>query len=344
MSKDLINKSEVNSLFKIEPEESVDVSSKRILGHANSLLSQLPTLVGASQLADAYRIVMPAGVAGDLIKYKATGLLGTPILKDGKVVGHAGLESMSGLVSPMLIFSALSIVTGQYFLAQINESLDKVLDEVSKVKDLILIKEEAVIFSQGVFLERISNDYSYISSSADLKAATLVGIQQAINDLSAAVYFQSHNVEADLNAISLKNGLKTDKLKKSVTLLKTAFELRNMFTVLEFSLSQNFDSTSIESVQRTILGSNEKDFKPLMNKVFSAKSAMHEALNKEANTLSKQQQVSKFYQELKEMQLGLDMSSIERGNAQIEEAFSEVKRINEQGMEFLIVGDRVYID
>ena len=260
------------------------------------------------------------------------------------MVGHAGLESMSGLVSPMLIFSALSIVTGQYFLAQINESLDKVLDEVHKVKDLILLKEEALIFAQGIFLERISNDYSYISSSPDLKAATLVGIQQAINDLSAAVYFQSHNVEADLKAISFKNGLKTDKLKKSVTLLKTAFELRNMFTVLEFSLSQNFDTTSIESVQRNILGTNEKDFKPLIDKVFSAKNNMHETLDKEANTLAKQEQVSDFNRELKAMQLGLDINSVERGNTQIERAFSEVKRINEEGMDFLVVGDKVYID
>ena len=77
MGKDLVNKPEGNSLFKIEPEEAVDVSNKRLLGHANSLLSQFPALIGASQLADAYRVVMPAGVAGDLIKYKTTGLLGT---------------------------------------------------------------------------------------------------------------------------------------------------------------------------------------------------------------------------------------------------------------------------
>ena len=239
-------------------KDSLRKNELKKIGNKNALISQMPALIASKQLSDAYRVIIPPGVSGKLMQYK-DGLLGTPLLKDGKVVGHAGIESMSGMVSPLLIFTAMSIVTGQYFLSQINEALDDILDEIKKIKDLFLLKEESNLFSYGVFLKRISEEYSYINASPQLKTATLCNIQNTINELSASIYFYAHNSIAELEKIkgmSFKEEFSSADLKQNLEKLKASLDLRNMFIILEFSFSQSFDQSTINTIKNSILNSN----------------------------------------------------------------------------------------
>ena len=115
-------------LIKIEEIQTNDIEKSNLkkIGNANSILSQIPNFISAKTLNESYRVIIPAGVEGDLIKY-SDNLLGTPIIKDGKIVGHAGLKSLSAMATPMVIYSAMSIVTGQYFLSQINNNISNIL-------------------------------------------------------------------------------------------------------------------------------------------------------------------------------------------------------------------------
>jgi len=326
-------------ILKIEPLD-IDSTKKNDLkkiGNKNLLFSQIPTLFATEQLSGAYKVIMPPGVSGQLMQYK-DGLLGTPILKDGKVVGHSGLKSMSSLVTPMLIFTAMSIVTGQYFLSQINKSLSEILDEVKKIKDLFLLKEESNLFSHGIFLP-------YFNNSEQLKSATIGNIQRVINELSASAYFYSNNIIHLLNSIEktgINGELSVSEIKQNLEKLKVSLELRNIFIVMEFAFSHNFDSTTIDNVKNNIINGNIEVFTPLVERVILTNEIMKKNLVSEAKTLAKQKKLKCFIKELHSLKIGIGKRHIEESNVKIDLAFDRLKKIDESGGEFYIIGDEVY--
>lgn len=335
--------------FEIIEFESVkkdDLKKNKLkrIGNINSLVSQIPTLIASKELTEAYRVIIPPGTSGKLMQYK-DGLLGTPLLEDGKVVGHAGLESMSGIVTPMLIFTAMSVVTGQYFLSQINKTLNNVLNEIKNIKNLLLLKEESNLFSYSLFLKRITDNYSYINASSSLKTATLCNIQNTINELSASIYFYTQNSISELDKIkntSFKDDLNTLELKQNLEKLKASLDLRNIFLILEFAFSQSFDKSTINSVRNSISSSNRDIFNPFIEKIFFTVKSMQEKLFSEANTLAKQTKLNIFIDDLKSLNTGINKKYIDNSNKQINDAFEKLELIDRDGTEYFILDNGVY--
>jgi hypothetical protein len=333
-------------LLSVEPLDNASVKKEELekIGNKNSLLSQIPNLFASKQLSEAYKVVMPPGVCGELMQYR-DGLLGTPLTKGGKIVGHAGLESMSGVVTPMLVFTAMSVATGQYFLYQINESLNDILDEIKRVKDLFLLKEESTLFSHSVFLYQIYQNYAYYNGSNQLRIATLGNIQRVISELTASIYFYAHNVVHVLDLIDkkgIKGELSADEIKQNLEKLKVAVKLRNLFIVMEFALSQSFDAITIQNVKNNIMNGNLEIFQPLIDKIFSTNEKMQNELISKANTKAKQKKLIRFRNELNSLKVGISKQHVEKSNTVIALAFDRLKQFDENGAEFYVIGDEVY--
>ncbi len=341
----LIAQRKNNEILRVESlDNAPEKEALKKIGDKNSLLSQIPGLFATKQLSGTYKIVMPPGVCGELMQYK-DGLLGTPVTKGGKVVGHAGLKSMSGAVTPMLVFTAMSVVTGQYFLSQINKSLGDILDEIKRIEDLLLLKEESSLFSHSIFLRQIYQNYAYYNRSEQLRIATIGNIQRVINELTASIYFYAHNTILTLNSIGkkgIKDELPADEIKQNLEKLKVALELRNIFIVMEFAFSQSFDATTIQNVRNNILNENLEILQPLIDKILSTNKKMQNELIEKANTSSKQRRVESFMAELKSLKVGINKQSIERSNTDINLAFDRLKQFDENGAEFYIIGDEIY--
>lgn len=131
-----------NSLINIQRVEDISIKKfKKINGmsRVNMLLQQLPLSTAISQnnaLNGAFRVIVPEGATGTLMKYK-NGLLGTPIIGENKkIVAHAGLEEIKSIsLTPVMLFSAMSVITGQYFMSRIDESLSKIEKNVNEIID-----------------------------------------------------------------------------------------------------------------------------------------------------------------------------------------------------------------
>ena len=102
----------------------------------NALLGAAPSLLGVSTLSQSYVLSFPEGVQGTLMRLKRGGYsttLQNP--ETGQIVGTAALEQTAIQAACLGAFTAMSIASGQYFLAEINGklnmmrlSLDKILE------------------------------------------------------------------------------------------------------------------------------------------------------------------------------------------------------------------------
>ena len=123
-----ITNKEFLTVIQVENEE---INNKKCIGNltkVNMFMQQLPLAVNIAQNqinSNAYKVVFPEGAAGTLMKYK-NGMLGTPLIgESGKISGHAGLVPVDSIsLTPLMIFTAMSAITGQYFMAKINEGLE----------------------------------------------------------------------------------------------------------------------------------------------------------------------------------------------------------------------------
>ena len=338
-----------NEIVVVEPIEEKNLNKKKLnkIGNKNILISQIPNLVSSQQLSNAYRVIMPPNITGTLMQKKGTGGLLTTTMKgeNGKIVGHAGLESTSNMVSPLLIFTAMSVVTGQYFLSQINQSLNDVLNEINNIKKLLLLKEESDLFAHSIFLKRIFNDYTNISTSKELKIATLSNIQETINKLSSKIYFYTHITINELDNIS-NNGyeqeLSIKEIKNNLEKLKVSLDLRNMFILLEFSFSQSFDENSIENIKQNILADNIETFQPLIDKILDTTKSMKTNLASEAKTIDKQEKLKNFLNELSSLKIGINKKYFEKKQNLINNTLDKLKTIDKEGLEYYITDDGIY--
>lgn len=334
-------------IIDFEPVNENSLRKKRLkkIGRVDAIVAQIPNMVASKQLSGAYKIVMPSNASGDLIRYK-DGLLGTVVKDNSKITGHAGLKSISGVVSPMLVFTALSVITGQYFLAEINQNIKKVLSAIDDLEALIFLKEESVLFSHKLFLERVLSNYSYISGSQSLKMATLCNIQKTINELSSSFYFYAKASKNKLSKIKealFKEELKSGNLEKLLKQIKISGELRNIFILLEFSLTQSFDQATIDFIKTQIDKGNRENFK-LISEILDELKDLQKRLKEKANTSSKQKRLSKFLNELKGMDIGINQNYIEHANFQVNSAFVKLVEINDQGVAYYVLKDGVYVE
>ena len=222
----------------------IPANNKREIGSANMLLGQLPTLAGAKELSTAYKVVFPAGVTGQLMTLKNganAGLATTSIIgESGKIAGQAGLQSLSNLASPLAVFSALSMITGQYFMAEINKSIKALSENIEEVQKQIDTSEESVVFSASIFLQEIKNDWNLILESEDFKVSIISNIIKTINDLTSSCYYFENRLNTKLS--ELKTNLQKNKISEDILLsevnrnkefLKQAYELRSCLKLMQ---------------------------------------------------------------------------------------------------------------
>lgn len=116
-SVDLSNK---QKFIKLEPTESQRMQ-------ISALMNQLPALVGMDILSKSMVLTFPEGVQGVLMQLKAGGYTTTlQSVETGKIVGTASLQSTIPQTLCLGAFTAMSVVSGQYFLSQINSSLAQI--------------------------------------------------------------------------------------------------------------------------------------------------------------------------------------------------------------------------
>lgn len=194
------------NVMKVENEE---INNKKCIGSltkVNMFMQQLPLAVNIAQNqinSNAYKIVFPEGAAGTLMRYR-NGMLGTPLIGDnGKITAHAGLVPIDNIsLTPLMIFSAMSAITGQYFMAKIDEGLESLTKNVKEIIDVIYDEKESDNFATYNFCEYVKSNMQLILGNEALKLSTLTNLQATNNKMCANILFYSKSIDRKIESIT----------------------------------------------------------------------------------------------------------------------------------------------
>lgn len=173
----------------------------------NSLIQLFPNLVNLGNYSgDVYRVVFDKGLGVLQTSAKYPGYFTGNIVQAGtnnKIVSGAVFQQLS--MAPQIIsgvFSIMSIVTGQYYMSQINNNLQKMEKEISDIKQYLKDDKKSKLLSREEFLRTTQDSLNYILENDMQKLSTITSIQKIKIDSLADINFykmQINNLE-DLSA------------------------------------------------------------------------------------------------------------------------------------------------
>ena len=342
------------SALQIFPNE-VTKNNKTEIGSAQMLLNQFPSLLASKELSQAYKVVLPKGVAGKLMEIKngsLAGLNSTTIVdpSTGKIIGQAGLQSLSNLANPLAVFTAMSMITGQYFMAQINNSIKELSENIEEVQHQIDASEESVVFSNTIFLQEIKNDWNLILCSETYKNSIISNVIKSVNDLTSSIYYFENRLNSKMK--ELQDVLSKDRIAEKTLLeeiarnkefMKSAYELRSCLKLILIYLTSCITKDNATEIKETLKKDDNLLFSSTVKQLNQKIDSIVDDL-KHASTIKLQQQAS----EIKELAIGIRTLTRESYNdsvkLNIDKTIDKIETIDKNGQTFYIEGDKLYIE
>lgn len=185
----------------------------------SNFLRTIPEIASAIALNNSFRIVMPAGVVGKLMTLvknpSMSGLLTTSIVgKNNQIIATAGLAPMSGFVVPVIVWTILSFLTGQFFLTQIQKNTRAIFDELRNILFFLVAQEESALSARIEFLNYVGINFSALSQNAEIRVSTLTNLQKANIESLAGLKLWVRNIKKELEDV--RTTIELIKSKKDV--------------------------------------------------------------------------------------------------------------------------------
>ena len=164
----------VQKFIKLEPTQGQKMQ-------ISALMNQLPALIGVSTLSKTMMLRFPEGVQGTLMQLKSNGGYTTTLksLETGKITGTAWLESATPQAICLGAFTAMSVISGQYFLSQINSSLTQISSGLDKILEFLYGDKRAELLSEVSFIRFAYKNYKSVMEHSEQRIATLISLQNA---------------------------------------------------------------------------------------------------------------------------------------------------------------------
>lgn len=349
-----------NSLINIQRVEDISIKNlKKINGmsRVNMLLQQLPLSTAISQnnaLNGAFKVIVPEGATGTLMKYK-NGLLGTPIIGENKkIVAHAGLEEIKSIsLTPVMLFSAMSVITGQYFMSRIDESLSKIEKNVNEIIELIYDEKESDNLAIYNFFKYVNINLQTLIDNREMKIATLTNIQNYNNKLHSNILFYSKSIKRlikDLKLVTESNSLSGKKLERVeeidnkmgefVNQQHLCYQLLCIGKVCEIQIAQCYDNEYYSNLIEDLTDIGESIGKDINTLIENVSSAMLEVLTKAK--MAGKKSIDKYKENEKknkdiQKQFEVNCSSLL-------DKFEQFKCEIDKQKELYVINEEVYID
>ena len=182
--------------------------------------------------------------------------------ENGNFAGSASLYPVEAQVAVLGAFNAMSIVSGQYFLAQINRELKTINQNIDKILEFLYGDKKAELISEVSFVKSAYQNYSSIMEHEQQRFATLVSLQGAKKVAMKDIEFYMSDLDSIVNAKSGSDVASwMDKIFQIKDCLELSIQLYSMSSLLEIYYSQNCDSSYISNVEEesiTYIGKYEK--------------------------------------------------------------------------------------
>lgn len=217
--------------------------------YLSSLLQYIPESAQALALGKAYRVEFPQGISGTLVPHE-NGYLSMMRNESGTFTGHATFVEMSNYSAICSVFSALSIATSQYYLHQINQQLTNIQGKLNEVLEFLYSDKSCEIYAESRAVYGIYQNYASIMKFPEHRISALNSIQRAKNIAERNIQFYYRDMNSRINSL---DGKKDDELYNHITDdLNNYVQAMNLFgicSVMEVTLSQNFDSGYLKYIE-----------------------------------------------------------------------------------------------
>lgn len=223
--------------------------------HTSALFQQLPSLMEAGTMTNAYMMKLPAGVSPDdlmhYVKYK--GAVSNTYLDGNGFKGQAPLYSLKEQAVIIGAFSIMAIASGQYYLSEINSNLTAINQKVDKILEFLYGDKKAELMSEVKFVNFAYQNYSSIMVNDMQRTATIVNIQQARKVAMKDIEFYIADLDslAKTKDISDLDSFVNDILRLK-DCLQLAIQLYSMSNILEVYYSQNVNAKYLEYIENDI--------------------------------------------------------------------------------------------
>ena len=148
----------------------------------NSILGTISNIVGGSAntglAALATKGLFKATADPSTLMKLASGGFSSAVREGGKITKHAGfVQASMTMLTPMAIFSIMSIATGQYFMKTITKQLTDVQEKLDELISLHHIERQAILIKSYQFLTEYLNKKYFASED-------FVMLKNIISDLT----------------------------------------------------------------------------------------------------------------------------------------------------------------
>lgn len=260
------------SVFEANKEEYIKID-KSIVAKVDAVMQQLPQIVlNKAYSGDVYRVIYDKGVGVLQKSAQHPGmLLGNVVSPDAnnKIRDVALLSELS--MGPQVfsgVFSAMSMITGQYYMTQINNHLSQIEEGVAAIQKFLEDDKKSQLESEEEFLKQVQQMLPFILGNESQKQSTITSIQKIKIDSLASINFYKKQIN-DLKDIDVKK----DKAEEVISNIQRisfliseywySLYLYSFASCLEPVVAQNFDTDYITFVKADVkakCNQYEKDY------------------------------------------------------------------------------------
>lgn len=223
--------------------------------HIESLAQQLPSLLAAKSMSGLYSVSFPDGLPHTLTALKQGGY-GSMIMKNNSFVGSASFYNASLQASMFAAFSIMSVVTGQYFLTEINKDLGVINEKIDKILEFLYGDKRAELISEISFVRYAYECYNLITKNDDHRIATISSLQQSKKIAMKDIEFYLNDLESFCNAKTKDAQEMNDFYVASFAAYQNAdlaIQLFALSNLLEAIYSQNLDPLYLSYLEKDVL-------------------------------------------------------------------------------------------
>lgn len=262
---------ESNSGFEIAPCEGLfdfeDKSrfTKLELGSAqkmyiSALVQHIPAAMSAGTMAQAYTVKFPQGLPHTLTALNQGGV-GSMIRENGKFVGSASFYSLSTQAAVMGAFIAMSVASGQYFLAQINSEMKMMNLKLDEILEFLYGDKKAELMAEMSFIRYAYENYASIMSHEQQRMATIISLQEARKVAMKDIEFYIYDLETTVSRKTKDYAELDSRVEKSFQIkesLELSQQLYVMSSMMEVYFAQNQDPEYLNTIERNMLAYIDK--------------------------------------------------------------------------------------
>ena len=268
------------SLVKVDEEELIKNGYRKIpkasLSRLSLMLQQAPGMVANEitrsaakatadkVLVDAYRAVIPDGMHLAKKKTVENAFIGGYLNNQtNQVSGQATLFKIDPIEisrTPQYVlgfFNAMSVVTGQYYLSEINHDLNNIKNSVDSIQTYLAENKKSKILAADQVLNNTFENLQFIKNNEWQRLANLGEIKRIKTQALADFIFYGEQLTKDLSDFSPKE--KPDIIKEKVKNIGASLPLRwcalmvyAKAEMLEVLLSEIDDIEYLENTSKKI--------------------------------------------------------------------------------------------